>query len=354
MRLAKALDGRRVIRLKGGLQVRLHNVAGGCVLLLAVLALTLLSLSVGFTQTGLGDLLAGMLGGKLEGDEAFALWIVRMPRILLGFMAGWLVAITGGMLQSLARNPLADPGLFGLSQGSMVMIMLVLVFLPSVPLAYLPLAAMAGGLGVALVLIWLVGGEQSSGLAILLMGIALETVLSAITSILVLYTPDETSYALSSWLAGSLFQANWSGILALLPWFLLSFPAVLVLGRALKVFDLGNEMAMALGEPLKMSRPALLFVAVLLSSASVTAVGPLSFLGVMAPHLATFLSPASGRAKLILSGLMGGALVVAADVVSRGLASDLSLPIGLSLTLVGVPLFIVSLRLRALRLALGD
>lgn len=354
IQLARSLDGQKVLRTGKGMQLRLHNLAALIVLVVATLALSAISISTGTTQTGIGDMLSGLMGGTLSGDDLFALWAVRLPRIILGFMAGWLVAMTGAMLQSVARNPLADPGLFGLSQGSMVVIMLVLVFFPTAPLTYLPFAALCGGLLVALLLVWLVGGSQSSGLAILLMGIALETVLSAVSSILILYTPDETSYALSSWLAGSLFQANWVGILALLPWFALSFPAAFVLGRILKAYDLGDELAMALGEPLRWSRPAILFTAVLLSSASVTAVGPLMFLGVMAPHLATFLSPANGRMKLILSGVMGGCLVIAADLLSRGLSGQIALPIGLSLTIVGVPLFIISLRLRALRLAQRD
>ena len=242
-----------------------------------------------------------------------------------------------------------DPGLFGLNQGSMVAIMLLLVFMPAAPREIVPLAALLGGLGVGLLLIGLVGGTRSGGLAILLIGLAVETVLSAITSILILYTPPETSYGLSAWLAGSLFQASWSGAAAFAPWFAVGLIGIAVFGRRLAVYDLGADMARAIGEPVARSRPFILVFAVLMSSTAVSAVGPLTFLGVLAPHLASFVSPATGRARLILSGLTGGALVVAADCLVRGLPSTFSLPIGLGLTLVGVPLFMITLRLRTLR-----
>lgn len=107
-------------------------------------------------------------------------------------------------------------------------------------------------------------------------------------------------------------------------------------------------MAQSLGEATRRSKPAVLVLAVLIASASVTAVGPLSFLGVLGPHLAGFLNRASGRVRLIQSALTGGLLVVAGDTLSRAVSGDLALPLGLALTLIGAPLFIITLRLRNL------
>lgn len=345
----RATDGKQVVRLATGLQMRTGNVAASICLLAAVLVLAAWSTGLGLTDTGFADLISALSGGALSDAETYALWTVRLPRIVLGFMVGWAVALSGALLQSLARNPLADPGLFGFSQGSMIMIMLLLIFAPVAPKGLVALAAIAGGLCVAGLLLWLVGGERSSGLAIVLMGIAVEAVLSSFGSLLLLYLPTETSIALSEWLAGSLFQANWSLIGAFLPLFALSIAGIFLLGRATAVYDLGADMAMALGEPVARSRPVLLLFAVILSAAAATAVGPLVFLGGLAPHIATFLSPAVGRARLFLSGLMGGILVVLADALTRGLAGGIPMPLGLGVTLVGVPLFIMALRLQALR-----
>ena len=354
MLLHRTTDQRRALRLPGGMMMPLGNLGTGLGLAAVSLVLAAFSIGAGETAVGFRDLVGVLVGHDLTDAQAFALLDVRLPRVLVGFMAGWCVALTGAMLQSLAQNPLADPGLLGLSQGSMVTIMAMLVFWPVAPVAFTPVAAVMGGLAVAGLLSVLVGKARAGGLAILLMGIAIDTVLSAVTSILILYAPSETSYALSNWLAGSLFKASWDTLEGLAPWFVLSLPALFWAGRSLRALDLGDDLAISLGEPVARSQPVILILAVFLTSMAVTAVGPLVFLGVMAPHLATFISPATGRARLLLSGLTGGALVIAADWLTRTATTDLALPIGLSLTLVGVPLFVITLRLRALRLLSGD
>ena len=350
MRRARRTDGAALIRLADGLEASLANLIAGLGLIAFGLVLFALSLTIGSTAIGLGDLARALAGGPIAADLSYALSEVRLPRALTGFLAGWCVAMTGAMLQSLTRNPLADPGLLGLSQGAMVMIMLVLVFAPGAPTALIPLVALTGGLAVALLLSLLLRGQGGAGPAMLLMGIAVETVLSSVGSILILYAPTDTSYALSSWMAGSLFGAGWEEVRAMLPWALLSLPLLVVAGPILRTLELGEELAMGLGVSLARARPLILTGAVLLTATAVTTVGPLAFLGVMAPHLAQFLSPSSGRAKLILSGLMGGVLVLAADCITRGATADIALPIGLTLSFIGVPLFILTLRLRALRL----
>lgn len=348
MKCTNALDGKKIISLPSGLRVPVHNLAAIFALGFATLFAAIFSLTAGSTAISLGDLAAFWQGAAFSPDQDYALFSVRLPRLIVGFMAGWCVALSGAMLQAIARNPLADPGLFGLSQGSVITIMILFIVSPGVATSILPFAAFAGGLAVAGVLLTLVG-SSASGLAILLMGIAVESVLTALTSILILYTPQDMSQGLAEWVAGSLFAADDQAIASFMPWFLLSFAAILVTGRSLGAFTLGEDMAQALGEPVSFSRPAILLVAVLLSSAAVAAIGPLIFLGVMASHLAGFLSPATGRARLVLAALMGGLLVIVADALVREFAGHITLPIGTAIAILGVPLFIFCLRLRTLR-----
>jgi len=347
--LARALDGRRILRLRGGLGIRVGDMATLACLLVLMLAAAITSLTIGTTPVTIADALGALWNGPDGGDLSFAVWDVRLPRILMGMMVGCSIALTGAMLQSLSQNPLADPGLLGLSQGSMTALMVIFVFLPGMPPGLLPMAALAGSLAVGFFLIALVGRSNAGGMAILLMGIAVETSLSSVTSILVLYTPPETSLALADWMAGSLFRSSWRSLATFGPWFALGVPAILLLGRALRSYDLGDQMAMSLGEQMSFSKPVILVTAVLLTSAAVSAVGPLAFLGVMAPHLANFISPTSGRARLALSAAVGGLLVVCADMLTRGLAGDVPLPTGLAIVMLGVPMFIITLRLRSLR-----
>ncbi|MDG4721355.1 MULTISPECIES: FecCD family ABC transporter permease [Thalassospira] len=351
MRLTKGLHGYAVLRLGSGLEIRLHNLLTAIAMALLVVIGGVVLLTMGSTDSTFSDLVDLLRGSAMSEDLSFAIADVRMPRILMGFMAGWCVALTGAMLQSLAQNPLADPGLLGLSQGSLVAIMLVLVLFPGLPLIYTPLAGFVGGLAVAVLLMVLVGRHHSGGLGILLMGIAVETTLSSVTSVLILYAPPEQSHAIASWLAGSLFHSDWPAVGGFSVWFFFSIPAVLVVGRKLRSLDLGDHMALALGEPVHVTKPIILIIAVLLSAAATAAVGPLVFLGVMAPHLAGFISPAKGRARLLLSAMMGGVLVVAADGLTRLGPDQVALPTGLAIMMIGAPLFIISLRIRTMRQA---
>ena len=205
------------------------------------------------------------------------------------------------------------------------------------------------GVGVALLLVVLVGRTRTNGLAILLMGIAMESVLSSVAAVLLLYLPGDASVAMAEWMAGSLFQANWASLSILLVLVALSLPALLLAGPSLAVQALGTDMAMALGLEAARIRPALLLLAVLMNTLAVAVVGPLTLLGVIAPQLADFACRSSGSMRLILSGLMGSLLVLMADTVSRGLLADTALPVGLALTLVGVPLFVAAMRLQAWR-----
>jgi ABC-type Fe3+-siderophore transport system permease subunit len=346
---ARSLDGRTVIRTAGGLEWRLRDLAAIAGMLLTALLIAAISARAGQTVITFGDVLAFVSGKPLPPDQAYALSSVRLPRILLGFMAGFSVALSGALLQSLSRNPLADPGLLGFSQGSMTAIMLVFAIIPAASKAWVGTAALGGGAAVALLILLLVGTERSSGLALLLMGIAIETMLSAVASILILYTPPETSLALADWMAGSLFQANWQTVTLYALVFVGASMGLLFVGRRLAAYELGHETAISIGEPVGLSRPAILFFAVLLSASAVTAVGPLMFLGVIAPRLAGLLAPAAGVPRLLLSALTGGLLVMGADLLARASTSDMPMPLGLGLTLIGIPLFIIALRFAALR-----
>lgn len=329
-------------RLRNGLHLRRRDLRVGLWLVAIIAALALLSLAVGAATLSPGDLFRD----GLSSEQAYALWQVRLPHIVLGFMVGWCVALAGAVMQSITHNPLADPGLFGVSQGAMTSIVLLQVFFPAAPKAAVALAGLAGGLTIAVLLTALVGRRYAGGLAMLLMGLALSSVMSAVSTFLLLYLPTEMSLSLSAWMEGSLFQASWALIASFLPVLLLSLIAIALSGPSLRRYQVGGELALALGEPVGYSRPLLMALSVLLSAAAVTAVGPLAFLGILAPHLASFLSAPAGRARLWLSGLVGGGLVIAADSVTRAAPAGLFLPVGLSFTLMGVPLFVLTLWLR--------
>ena len=349
MKLVHSLDQHLSLRFHNGLEVHIRDIIVSALLLLLSLLLFLTSLHHGITNTGIADFWNLITGHSIAAQSQYVLLDIRLPRLLVAFLIGWSVALSGAILQPIARNPLADPGLFGISHGSLTTTMLLLAILPDASKILVMAASLIGGFGVALLLLFLVGNRNASGFAILLMGIALATILASINSFLILYLPSEASYNIANWMAGSLFQANWDVVFTLLPLVIISLIGILFAGRSLNRLELGNELALALGEPLHWSRPILLFFAVLLSAAAVTIVGPLAFLAILASQITHFLTSAMGSARLFLCGLVGANLVLAADMMSKSSLFDLGLPLGLSFTLLGVPLFIIILNIRALR-----
>lgn len=349
MKYDRSTDGARGWRFASGLHVRRRDLLSGLGLCAIAAVLAVVALNSGEAGGGIRSLADWLRGGEMAPRLQYALWQVRLPHLVLGFMVGWCVALAGAIMQSITHNALADPGLFGVSQGAMTLIVVLLVFFPAAPKALIALAGLGGGLMVAVLLTALVGRHYAGGLALLLMGLAVSSVLSAVSTFLLLYLPTELSLNLAAWMEGSLFQASWTLIASFAPLLLASIIGIVTIGPALNRYQLGSELALSLGELVRISRPLLMAFSVLLSAASVTAVGPLMFLGILAPHIASFLSAPSGRARLFLSGCVGGCLVMAADIITKTAPGGVFLPVGLSFTLIGVPLFVVTLWVRGMR-----
>jgi len=322
MRPARATDGKAVLRFSSGLEIRVGNLLSAAALLVTAVLLAIVSLGSGATDAGLLQLLQSIAGEPASADQAYALWTVRLPRIVMGFMAGWAVALAGAMLQSITRNPLADPGLLGLSQGSMTTIMLLLVLAPAAPKVAIAVAAFAGGPEIRLGLLWLGGGGRRRRRWMPGVCRGDDEGLWFDRAHPLCYTPPETSLALADWMSGSLFQANWSAIGTFAPLFFASLLGLFLLGRATSAHDLGAELARSLGEPVRRSRPLLLIFAVLLSSSAVTAVRPLTLFPLPAPRPPGFLSPARRRAPPFPPAAAGGNLVRGGPAPRPPLAGD--------------------------------
>ncbi|MEM9605031.1 MAG: iron ABC transporter permease [Pseudomonadota bacterium] len=348
MRVFTGLDQRQRVQI-GPVMAPVHNVVAFLGLSVLSAALACVSIAIGSIELDFWDVLRVVSGGPATEDERFAVFTVRLPRILVGFMVGWVLAMAGATLQSLAQNPLAEPGLLGLSQGALLAIMLTMVFFPAVPRPYYPVIAMCGGLAVGVSLLLLVGRHNAGGIAILLMGIAVQTTLSSVSMMLLLYTPQEESYQLARWMNGSLYYSTWENVARFGWWFGASVVALLLVGRSLNVFDLGDQMAMSLGEPASWSKPAILIVASTITAASVSLVGPIVFVGILAPHLANSVSRATGASRLLLASVMGGLLIMSADLLTRVTTTYAYLPIGLTIVIIGAPAFILTVRFAAIR-----
>ncbi|MDU4962314.1 MAG: iron ABC transporter permease [Sporomusaceae bacterium] len=315
--------------------------AAGAILLLVVL---LVSLNSGYTPLSPQDMLRILTGGG-SGSENLILLQFRLPRFALAALAGAGLALSGGIIQAIARNPLADPGLLGINAGAGLMVIIYVLFFGVqswLSVFTLPFLALAGA-GLAAVLIYglaLKDGEGAAPLRLILTGLAVQAGLSALTTVLVVKL-DETQFDfVATWQAGSIGGGDWRFVLALLPWLLLLTPYALRKARVLDVLQLGDETACGLGAAVEQERRLLLAAAVALAASCVAVSGGISFVGLLAPHLSRRLTGPVHARLLPVAALAGAVLVAAADCLARIIAQPTEIPAGIMVAVIGAPYFL--------------
>lgn len=330
--------------------------------LLLVLALvTLLSLALGAVPVPLGDTLRVLAGTLWELDVAdesrLIIEHIRLPRTLMGLLVGATLALTGAVMQGLFRNPLADPGLIGVSSGSALGAALVIVaggvLVGGLAPALLPYATVLGAFAGGVLTTWLVYrlGQSAQGISVasmLLAGIAIAAISGAAIGLLSYIADDAMLRTLTFWNMGSLSSASYErvGVLALccaLVWWRLPRQA-----RALNALLLGESEARHLGVEVERVKRELIVLTALGVGACVAATGLIGFVGLVVPHLVRLLLGADHRQVLPASMLLGAALLLLADVVARLVIAPAELPIGILTALLGAPFFLILL-LRAQR-----
>ncbi|MEH2088589.1 FecCD family ABC transporter permease [Nostoc sp.] len=273
-------------------------------------------------------------------DHQFVIQNLRLPRTLVAFMVGVALAISGTIFQGLTRNPLADPGIIGINAGASLAAVIVIVLFPSAPIYTLPLSAFAGALLMAILIYSLAWNQGSSPILLILMGIGLSAIASAITSLMITFGEiNDVSNALV-WLAGSVYGRTWEQVFSLLPWLIVFVPMALTLARHLNALNLGDDVAKSLGSQVEWQRGLLVLVGVALAGAGVATAGNIGFIGLIAPHLGRQLVGGTHEGLIPTSALLGGVIVVMADLLGRTLFAPIELPCGVVTAAIGAPYFL--------------
>ncbi|MFT4289640.1 FecCD family ABC transporter permease [Enterobacter sp.] len=310
-----------------------------CMLAVALLVMTLLA-------TGFGALrLPVSLLWNNSDDALRQIWLtIRLPRVLLALVIGGSLALAGCVMQGLFRNPLADPGLLGISSGAALAVALWVVIplsLPALVMLYAPMLAAFLGALAATVVIFLLSQQRESSLSrLLLVGIAINALCGAAVGILSWISNDAQLRQLSLWGMGSLGQAQWSTLLAVTS---LMVPTVWIIWRlatALNLLQLGEEEAHYLGVDVKVVQRVLLLCSALLVAAAVAVSGVIGFVGLVVPHLMRMWLGADHRAVIPGSVLAGAFLLLIADTVARTLVAPAEMPVGLLTSILGAPWFL--------------
>jgi iron complex transport system permease protein len=274
--------------------------------------------------------------GKIE---SILVWTLRLPRSLAAATAGAGLAVSGYLLQSLTRNPLADPGITGVTAGAIAPIVTCYVLVPWVPGQYYPFVGLAGGLAAASVTFWVARGGNGRPLHLALGGISVSLFLGAIT-IYVLLRAGPQSTALLFWISGGFAGRTWSHLLQMLPWVVIGLAGALALHRVISMFALSDHAAAGMGVQLNLWKPILLLLGICPVAGVAPVAGPVAFVGLAAPHIARLLRPRGTAWEIGLTAAIGSLIVTSADLIARTVAIPKELPVGIITALLGGPVFI--------------
>ncbi len=322
---------------------RLERRVPAVLLTLLLVTLAAIALNVGQGEYPIPPLevLKTILGLETDNpDYPFVVNTLRLPRTIVAYLAGVGLAISGTILQGVIRNPLADPSLIGINAGASFAAVTLIVLVPSLPLFALPLSAFGGALAVSVLIYWLAWDKGSSPIRLILIGVGLDAISRALTTLMVTFGEINSVSQALVWLAGSVYGRTWEHVWSLLPWLVVLVPLAFVLAKQLNALNLGDDVARSLGSQVEWQRGLLLLVSVALVGASVATGGTIAFVGLIAPHLGRQLVGPTHEGLIPVSALMGGLIVVLADWLGRVLFAPIELPCGVITAAVGAPYFL--------------
>jgi iron complex transport system permease protein len=309
---------------------------------LALLALTvaLLVISIGAGELKIKplDVLKTLLG---IGSEQYELVILtfRLPRIVASMLIGASLAVSGAILQGIIRNPLASPDLLGVTSGASIAAVVFITLFQGLSIQWLPVAAFVGA-GATTFGIYILAWKQGiSPMRLVLIGVGIEAVLKALTTMVIVISPIQLTSKAMIWLTGTVYGTTWNNVWALLPWFLFILMA-LVYGRNVNIQQLGEDIATGVGSSIQRDRFILLLISTALAGSAVAIGGAIGFVGLLAPHIARKLVGSAFGEVLPAAALIGALMVILADLIGRTAFSPLDLPVGIFTAGIGAPYFI--------------
>ena len=318
---------------------RVAVVAAGTVVALVVAIVC--GLVIGPTSIGtwriVGDMLAhvGIGHNTLTPLQSTIVWQYRAPRMVIGLLAGSMLAVAGGTYQGVFRNPLADPYLLGVASGAGLGATFAIIDIShgtGTP-AWTPLLAFVGALGAVTA-------------TLILAGVAVASLLTSAQTFLQQQSSAGSIARVYIWLLGSLASAGWSTVWLVFPYVIFCIIICVGAGRALDVMSVGEDESRSLGVPVRRVRFIVIAASSLGTAAIVSAVGLIGFVGIIVPHIVRLLVGTSYRRILPISVIFGAAFLVFADTIARTVIAPSELPLGVVTALIGAPVFVIILSLR--------
>ncbi|MGG3570917.1 iron chelate uptake ABC transporter family permease subunit [Bacillus gobiensis] len=310
-------------------------------LLLILLAIAVISIGAGAIYIPPLDVISALFTESSQ--YHFIINEYRMPRIIIGILAGAGLAAAGAILQGVVRNPLASPDVIGVTKGAGLAAMIVILIFPASPIYVLPFSAFCGAAFIAILLVTFIYKKNARSSSLALVGIAIGAVCEAGMQYLMIKFPGDTNAALI-WLTGSLYGRDWSQIQILVAAFIILLPLLFVFSRKLNLLSFSDEVAEGWGENAKRLRFSLLFLSVALAGACVAVVGSIGFIGLIAPHISRKIIGSKYEYMIPASCFIGSILLLSADSLGRGVMPPAEIPAGIVTAIIGAPYFLYLLR----------
>ena len=304
----------------------------------AVAMLLLIDILIGMSDIGIKEIIDSIISYS-GSKQDLIIRTVRLPRVLLCILIGASMAISGLIMQNLTRNPLASPQILGINSGATLSVVVIMVFFPLLGYKAKILGAFLGA-GVIGLFVHVIGTVKNlSPLKITLVGISIQLFLSSITKSIMLFNESKTS-DLVFWRIGGVHHAQFIHIMAILPWFILSIVLTILISNSMDTLKMGDSVAISLGENVKLTKTVATIVVILLSSSSVAIAGPISFVGLITPHIISKLGGRNFRQNFILCGIYGANLLLLSDIISKILKYPYESPVGIVTSFIGAVFYI--------------
>lgn len=309
------------------------------------LIIFLISLQMGSMTISPKEVVRTLVGEGTD-QQKLVLLEFRLPRMVTALLVGAALATSGTILQSVSQNELADPGILGINSGAGLAVVLFIYFFQGTEVVLassvfaLPFFALVGALSAAFLIYAFAWKQGITPIRLILVGVALNAGFGAFMIVIQLRMDENDFMQATYWLTGNIWGSSWGSVLSILPWIIILIPIAWRKGRMLNIMRLGDPASVSLGIPVERSRLLLLVLSVALAAAAVSVAGAISFLGLVAPHIARRLVGPRHQVALPTAALIGALILLFADMIARNVLAPSEIPVGILVAILGAPYFL--------------
>lgn len=311
--------------------------------IVVLIGMFVVAMIFGAAETTLKDVWLAFTSNR-KSDTILMLREIRFPREIAAIIVGAALSVSGAIMQGLTRNPLADPGLLGLSAGANAALALTLAFIPSANYIWITISCFIGA-AIGTGMVFGLGALQKGGfspLRIVLAGAAVSTFLYAVADGIGIFF--KLSKNVSMWTSGGVIGTSWEQLKLMIPIIIIGIIISLLLSRQLTILSLNEEVAVGLGQKTIRIKTILFFIVILLAGTSVALVGNMAFIGLMIPHIVRALVGTDYRFIIPSSAIVGGIFMLFADTLGRTINAPYETPVAAIVAAVGLPFFLIIIR----------